>query len=135
MIEVKEVLNGIEIRQTGIVKVGYMSYQGKPFFRSTNEDDDDTYQILDKLGEIYTLPGLATDYKLIDINGNVYLPDDATELIEYSYKIRAFRPDFEIDKVISLGLVTATSNTVNIALDGSGVLIVWYNVTVKVVNF
>ena len=95
MVQIKEITNGVEIKETidGNVVVKIISYQSKPFIRTTNESDEETYQVLDRLGEIYNIPALATDFILIDINGAVFIPANGEELIEYSLKIRAFRPE------------------------------------------
>ena len=121
-IQIKELVNGIEITENldGVVVVKLLSYNSRPFFRTTNEDDVESYQVLDTLGEIYHLPALANEFILIDLEGNYWQPDNGTELIEYSYKIRAFRPENEFDKVLNVGTVEATSNTVKVNIPSVG---------------
>lgn len=121
-IQIKELVNGIEITENldGVVVVKLLSYNSRPFFRTTNEDDVESYQVLDTLGEIYHLPALANEFILIDLEGNYWQPDNGTELIEYSYKIRAFRPENEFDKVLNIGTVEATSNTVKVNIPSVG---------------
>lgn len=121
-VQIKELLNGIEVTETidAETVVRFLSLEGRPFLRSTNEDDAETYQIIDKVGEIYNLPALATEFVLIDLNELVYVPGDGAELIEYSFKIRAFRGDPERDEAHT-GIVETTSNSVKINLPEDGV--------------
>lgn len=119
---IKEIINGVQITETidTDVVVKLISYQSKPFLRTTNETDEETYQVLDIVGEIYNTPALATDFRIIDANDNVFIPANGVELIEYSKKIRAFRPDDEID-TFHIGSITTTSNSLTINLAGDGV--------------
>jgi hypothetical protein len=121
-ITIKEIVNGVEITETidSNILISVLSYNAKPFFRSTNEEDVDSFQIIDRIGEIYHLPALATEFTLIDINGNYFIPANGEELIEYSYKIRIFRPENEYDKVLNIGTVEATSNTVKVNIPSVG---------------
>jgi hypothetical protein len=121
-IQIKELVNGIEITENldGVVVVKLLSYNSRPFLRTTNEDDVESYQVLDTLGEIYHLPALANEFILIDLEGNYWQPDNGTELIEYSYKIRAFRPENEFDRVLNVGTVEATANTVKVNIPSVG---------------
>ena len=121
-ITIKEIVNGIEITETidSNILISVLSYNAKPFFRSTNEEDVDSFQIIDRIGEIYHLPALATEFTLIDINGNYFIPANGEELIEYSYKIRIFRPENEFDKVLNVGTVEATANTVKVNIPSVG---------------
>lgn len=116
-VQIKELVNGILVTETldGNVVERLLSYQGKPFFRSTNESDEETYQIIDKVGEIYNIPALATDFVLIDINDAVFIPADGVELVEYSERLRPFRPDYEADES-HIGTVETTANSVKINL-------------------
>ena len=115
-ITIKEIVNGVEITETidSNILISVLSYNAKPFFRSTNEEDVESFQIIDRIGEIYHLPALATEFTLIDINNNYFIPANGEELIEYSYKIRIFRPENEFDKVLNVGTVEATTNTVKV---------------------
>lgn len=119
-VEIKEIINGVQITETidGNVVEKLISYQSKPFLRTTNESAEETYQVLDIVGEIYNTPALATVFRIIDKNDNVFIPANRIELIEYSLKIRAFRPDDDEDKTHT-GLITTTSNslTINLASD------------------
>ena len=119
-VEIKEIENGVQITETidTDIVVKLISYQSKPFLRTTNETDEETYQVIDKVGEIYNIPAIATDFIIIDKNDAVFIPADGIELIEYSKKIRAFRPDDEID-TFHIGNITTTSNslTINLADD------------------
>lgn len=117
-IQIKELINGIEITENldGVIVVKLLSYNSRPFFRTTNETDEESYQVLDRVGEIYHLPALATEFVLIDLNDTVYIPADGAELIEYSVKLRPFRPENDIDKVLSLGVIETTANSVKINL-------------------
>lgn len=121
-ITIKEIVNGVEITETidSNILISVLSYNAKPFFRSTNEEDVESFQIIDRIGEIYHLPALATEFTLIDINGNYFIPANGEELIEYSYKIRIFRPENEFDKVLNVGTVEATSNTVKVNIPSVG---------------
>lgn len=121
-VQIKELVNGIEITDNldGVIVVKLLSYNSQPFFRTTNETDEESYQVLDTLGEIYHLPALATEFVLIDLEGNYWIPDNGTELIEYSYKIRAFRPDNENDKVLSIGEIETTENSITLNVPGVG---------------
>lgn len=121
-ITIKEIVNGVEITETidSNILMSVLSYNAKPFFRSTNEEDIESFQIIDRIGEIYHLPALATEFTLIDINGNYFIPANGQELIEYSYKIRIFRPENEFDKVLNVGPVEATSNTVKVNIPSVG---------------
>lgn len=122
MVQIKEIINGVEITETidGNIVVKLISHQSKPFIRTTNETDEETYQIIDKVGEIYNIPAIATDFVIIDVNGAVFIPADGLELIEYSYKIKAFRPDDESD-IFHIGTIDTTSNSVTINLAGDGI--------------
>ena len=122
MVQIKEISNGVEITETidGNVVVKLMSHQSKPFIRTTNETDEETYQIIDKVGEIYNIPTIATDFVIIDANDNVFIPGDGVELIAYSKKIRAFRPDADVNEVLAVGPITTTSNSVTLGLHASG---------------
>jgi len=121
-ITIKEIVNGVEITETidSQILISVLSYNAKPFFRSTNEEDVESFQIIDRIGEIYHLPALATEFTLIDINGNYFIPANGEELIEYSYKIRIFRPENEFDRVLNVGTVEATSNTVKVNIPSVG---------------
>lgn len=121
-ITIKEIVNGVEITETidSNILISVLSYNAKPFFRSTNEEDVESFQIIDRIGEIYHLPALATEFTLIDINGNYFIPANGEELIEYSYKIRIFRPENEFDKVLNVGTVEATTNTVKVNISSVG---------------
>ena len=121
-ITIKELVNGVEITETidSNILISVLSYNAKPFFRSTNEEDVESFQIIDRIGEIYHLPALATEFTLIDINNNYFIPANGEELIEYSYKIRIFRPENEFDKVLNIGTVEATSNTVKVNIPSVG---------------
>ena len=121
-ITIKEIVNGVEITETidSNILISVLSYNAKPFFRSTNEEDVESFQIIDRIGEIYHLPALATEFTLIDINNNYFIPANGEELIEYSYKIRIFRPENEFDKVLNVGTVEATSNTVKVNIPSVG---------------
>ena len=121
-VQIKELVNGVEITETidSNILISVLSYNAKPFFRSTNEEDVDSFQIIDRIGEIYHLPALATEFTLIDINGNYFIPANGEELIEYSYKIRIFRPENEFDKVLNVGTVEATANTVKVNIPSVG---------------
>lgn len=123
-ITIKEIVNGVEITDTidSNILISVLSYNAKPFFRSTNEEDVESFQIIDRIGEIYHLPALATEFTLIDINGNYFIPANGEELIEYSYKIRIFRPENEFDKVLNVGIVEATANTVKVNIPSVGLL-------------
>lgn len=121
-ITIKEIVNGVEITETidSNILISVLSYNAKPFFRSTNEEDIESFQIIDRIGEIYHLPALATEFTLIDINNNYFIPANGEELIEYSYKIRIFRPENEFDKVLNVGTVEATTNTVKVNIPSVG---------------
>ncbi len=121
-VEIKEIINGVQITETidGNIVEKLISHQSKPFLRTTNETDEETYQVLDIVGEIYNTPALATDFRIIDKNGNVFIPADGVELIEYSKKIRAFRPDADVNEVLAVGPITTTSNSVTLGLHASG---------------
>ena len=121
-ITIKEIVNGVEITETidSNILISVLSYNAKPFFRSTNEEDVESFQIIDRIGEIYHLPALATEFTLIDINDNYFIPANGEELIEYSYKIRIFRPENEFDKVLNIGTVEATANTVKVNIPSVG---------------
>ena len=121
-ITIKEIVNGVEITETidSQILISVLSYNAKPFFRSTNEEDVESFQIIDRIGEIYHLPALATEFTLIDINGNYFIPANGEELIEYSYKIRIFRPENEFDRVLNIGTVEATANTVKVNIPSVG---------------
>jgi len=121
-IQIKELVNGIEITENldGVIVVKLLSYNSRPFFRTTNETDEESYQVLETLGEIYHLPALATEFVLIDLEGNYWMPDNGIELIEYSYKIRAFRPENEFDRVLSLGTIETTANSLTVNIPGVG---------------
>ena len=121
-ITIKEIVNGVEITETidSNILISVLSYNAKPFFRSTNEDDVESFQIIDRIGEIYHLPALATEFTLIDINNNYFIPANGEELIEYSYKIRIFRPENEFDRVLNVGTVEATANTVKVNIPSVG---------------
>ena len=121
-ITIKEIVNGVEITETidSNILISVLSYNAKPFFRSTNEEDVESFQIIDRIGEIYHLPALATEFTLIDINGNYFIPANGEELIEYSYKIRIFRPENEFDRVLNVGTVEATANTVKVNIPSVG---------------
>ena len=120
-VQIKELLNGIKITETidAQTVVRFLSLEGRPFLRSTNEDDAETYQIIDKVGEIYNLPALATEFVLIDLNESVYVPGDGAELIEYSFKIRSFRADPERD-TFKVGTIETTANSVKINISEDG---------------
>lgn len=119
-VKIQEIENGVKITETidGNIVVKLISYQSKPFLRTTNETDEETYQVLDIVGEIYNTPALATYFRIIDKNGAVFIPANGIELIEYSKKIRAFRPDDDGDN-FHIGSITTTSNslTINLADD------------------
>ena len=121
-ITIKEIVNGVEITETidSNILISVLSYNAKPFFRSTNEEDVESFQIIDRIGEIYHLPALSTEFTLIDINNNYFIPANGEELIEYSYKIRIFRPENEFDKVLNVGTVEATANTVKVNIPSVG---------------
>ena len=121
-ITIKEIVNGVEITETigSNILISVLSYNAKPFFRSTNEDDVESFQIIDRIGEIYHLPALATEFTLIDINNNYFIPANGEKLIEYSYKIRVFRSENEFDKVLNVGTVEATANTVKVNIPSVG---------------
>ena len=121
-VQIKELVNGVEITETidSNILISVLSYNAKPFFRSTNEEDVESFQIIDRIGEIYHLPALATEFTLIDINNNYFIPANGEELIEYSYKIRIFRPENEFDKVLNVGTVEATANTVKVNIPSVG---------------
>ena len=121
-ITIKEIVNGVEITETidSNILISVLSYNAKPFFRSTNEEDVESFQIIDRIGEIYHLPALATEFTLIDINNNYFIPANGEELIEYSYKIRIFRPENEFDRVLNVGTVEATANTVKVNIPSVG---------------
>ena len=121
-VQIKELVNGVEITETidSNILISVLSYNAKPFFRSTNEEDVESFQIIDRIGEIYHLPALATEFTLIDINNNYFIPANGEELIEYSYKIRIFRPENEFDKVLNVGTVEATTNTVKVNIPSVG---------------
>lgn len=121
-VEIKELINGIQITETldSNIVINEFSYQAKPFIRSTNETDEETYQIIDKVGEVYNIPALATEFVLIDIKDSVYIPANGTELIENSLKLRPFRPDNEPDE-FHIGDITTTSNSLTIELPSDNV--------------
>lgn len=121
-VEIKEIINGVQITETidADVVVKLISYQSKPFLRTTNESAEETYQVLDIVGEIYNTPALATDFRIIDANDNVFIPANGVELIEYSKKIRAFRPDEDRD-IFYIGNITTTSNSLTINLPSDDV--------------
>lgn len=121
-VEIKEIINGVQITETidADIVVKLISYQSKPFLRTTNESAEETYQVLDIVGEIYNTPALATDFRIIDANDNVFIPANGVELIEYSLKIRAFRPDDDRDD-FHIGAITTTSNSLTITLSDDNV--------------
>lgn len=121
-VKIQEIINGVQITETidGNVVEKLISYQSKPFLRTTNESAEETYQVLDIVGEIYNTPALATDFRIIDKNDNVFIPANGVELIAYSLKIRAFRPDADINEVLTIGAITTTTNSVTIGLHSSG---------------
>lgn len=116
-VKIQEIINGVQITETidADIVVKLISYQSKPFLRTTNESAEETYQVLDIVGEIYNTPALATDFRIIDKNGAVFIPANGIQLIEYSKKIRAFRPE---DDGFSyhIGEITGTSNSITIGL-------------------
>ena len=88
-VKVEEIENGLKITETFDTDTveRFMTVNGFPFIRTTNEDGFDTYQILDNVGEIYNLPAKADEFILIDINGSIFLPSDGVELIEDSLQL------------------------------------------------
>lgn len=122
MVEIKEIINGVQITENidGNIVVKLISHQSKPFLRTTNESAEETYQVLDTVGEIYNTPALATEFRIVDANNNVFIPSNGVELIQYSLKIRAFRPEDDLDEVIAIGSITTTSNSVTLRLHSSG---------------
>ena len=80
-----------------------------------------TYQILDRIGEIYNIPAFPDEFILVDINGVNYLSNNGTELIENSKYLLPFTDGVNTDsQVVSVGVISATSNTAHIALHSSG---------------
>lgn len=121
-VKIEEIENGLKITETfdSDIVESFISFNARPFFRSTNETDAETYQILDIVGEIYNIPALATDFILIDLKGTVFIPGNATELIEYSVKLKPFRSFYEQDAVLSIGEITSDSSTVTVELSSTG---------------
>ena len=121
-VKIEEIENGLKITETFDTEnvISFISFHAKPFLRSTNETEIDSFQILDLIGEIYNIPALATEFILIDLKGTVYIPGNATELIEYSVKLKPFRSFYEIDSVLSIGNITADSSTVTVGLSSTG---------------
>ena len=127
-IKIEEVENGLKITDTldGNIVIKYLTTYALPFIRSTNEAGL-TFQVVDTVGEIYNLPAEPDEFILYDITGTMYLSSDGTELIENSLNLKPFRRENSIDKVVSIGAITATSNNVSIGLDISGVNSVMIN--------
>lgn len=127
-VKIEELINGLKITETigSNVVIRYVSSYGFPFIRSTNEEGE-TYQVVDSVGEIYNLPAVPTDFLLININGQSYTPSTGDELIEDSFHLKPFRKDDLEDKVISIGKVTATSSVAKLSLNISGVNSVFIN--------
>ena len=121
-VKIEEIENGLKITETfdSDIVESFISFNARPFFRSTNETDAETYQVLDVVGEIYNIPALATDFILIDLKGTIFIPGNATELIEYSVKLKPFRSFYEQDAVLSIGEITADSSTVTVELSSTG---------------
>ena len=121
-VKIEEVENGLKITETFDTEnvISFISFHAKPFLRSTNETEIDSFQILDLIGEIYNIPALATEFILIDLKGTVYIPGNATELIEYSVKLKPFRSFYEQDEVLAIGEITADSSTVTVGLSSTG---------------
>ena len=121
-VKIEEVENGLKITETFDTEnvISFISFHAKPFLRSTNETEIDSFQILDLIGEIYNIPALATEFILIDLKGAVYIPGNATELIEYSVKLKPFRSFYEQDEVLAIGEITADSSTVTVGLSSTG---------------
>ena len=121
-VKIEEIENGLRITETfdSDIVESFISFNARPFFRSTNETGVETYQVLDVIGEIYNIPALATDFILVDLKGTFYIPGNATELIEYSVKLKPFRSFYEQDMVLSIGEITADSSTVTVGLSSTG---------------
>jgi hypothetical protein len=121
-VKIEEIENGLRITETfdSDIVESFISFNARPFFRSTIETDAETYQVLDTIGEIYNIPALATDFILIDLKGTVFIPGNATELIEYSVKLKPFRSFYEQDEVLAIGEIRADSSTVTVGLSSTG---------------
>lgn len=87
-----------------------------------------TYQVIDKVGEIYNLPAEPEEFILVNLAGTEYLSSDGSELVENSNFLRPFRPEGESNTyVYSIGVITTTDNTVEIPLHSSGYNTVIFN--------
>ena len=60
----------------------------KFFIKKTNETDENTYHLVDTIGEIYNLPAEPHEFILEDILGNTYLSTNGSELIINSKKLK-----------------------------------------------
>lgn len=131
-VKITELENGLQITETigsNIVN-RYLTSYAFPFIRSTNESEE-TYQVVDAVGEIYNLPALPSEFILININTQTYIPSDGSELIEFSNFLKPFRKNELEDKVISIGSVTASTSIVNVGLDPSGINSVFINLNLR----
>lgn len=121
-VKIEELENGLKITETigSDIIIRYLTTYAYPFIRSTNEAGQ-TYQVVDTVGEIYNLPAVPTEFLLISLGGQSYTPGNGDELVEDSLKLKPFRRDNLLDRVVSIGTVTATSSIAKLGLDISGV--------------
>ena len=56
----------------------------KFFIKKTNETDENTYHLVDTIGEIYNLPAEPNEFILEDIHGNTYLSTNGCRSMKLS---------------------------------------------------
>lgn len=127
----------------GDIDIRFATINARFYIKKTNETDENTYHLVDTLGEVYNLPAFPAEFVLIDIAGTEYLSLNGDELIINSKKLKPLRdsyddvkanvdasnidPHLEIwkakingDKVLTMGTITATTDHVNLAVHPSG---------------
>ncbi|WP_234110117.1 hypothetical protein [Chryseobacterium sp. R2A-55] len=127
----------------GDIDIRFATINARFYIKKTNETDENTYHLVDTLGEVYNLPAFPAEFVLIDIAGTEYLSLNGDELIINSKKLKPLRdsyddvkanvdasnidPHLEIwkakingDKVLTIGTITATTDHVNLAVHPSG---------------
>lgn len=67
----------------------------KFFIKKTNETGENTYHLLDSIGEVYNLPAYPTEFILQDINGVEYTSANGDELIINSKKLKPLADFFD----------------------------------------
>lgn len=122
---VEEISNGIRLTETinGIANIREISINSRLFLRVTNQDiiPNSTYQILDRVGEIYNLPAFPDEFTLVDISGVQYFSQTGTELIENSQYLLPFTEGVDTNsEAVAIGSITSTSANIILSLHSTG---------------